>query len=96
MSVTKDCQHAESFFCRWHGLRDLEGAESEIKQVLSSKNVVIKKMKVLNEFEISGTFKKIFAIEIENLKRPDLLILQDEFRIKRNTDRIFKMESSLI
>ena len=53
-------------------------------------------MKVLNEFKISGTFKKIFSIEIENLKRPDLLILQDEFRIKRNTGRIFKMESSLI
>ena len=78
------------------GLRDLEGAETEIKQVLSSKNVVIKRMKVLNEFKISGTFKKIFSIEIENLKRPDLLILQDEFRIKRNTGRIFKMESSLI
>ena len=78
------------------GLRDLEGAETEIKQVLSSKNVVIKRMKVLNEFKISGTFKKIFSIEIENLKRPHLLILQDEFRIKRNTGRIFKMESSLI
>ena len=78
------------------GLRDLEGAETEIKQVLSSKNVVIKRMKVLNEFKISGTFKKIFSIETENLKRPDLLILQDEFRIKRNTGRIFKMESSLI
>ena len=70
MSVTKDCQHAESF-CRWL-------------------------LMVLNEFQISGTFKKIFSIEIENLKRPDLLLLQDEFRIKRNTGRIFKMESSLI
>ena len=78
------------------GLSDLEGVETEIEQILSGKNVVIKRMKVLNEFKISGTFKKIFSIEIENLKRPDLLILQDEFRIKRNTGRIFKMESSLI
>ena len=76
------------------GLRDLEGVETEIEQILFSKNVVIKRMKVLKEFEISGIFKKIFLIEIEVLKRSDLLILQDEFRLKRNTNKIFKMESS--
>ena len=77
------------------GLRNLEGAEMEIKQMLSSKNVVLKNMKVLKELEISGVFKKIFAIEIEDLKRSDLLLLEDEFRVKRNTDRIYKMETSL-
>ena len=66
----------------------------EIKQMLSSKHVVLKNMKVLKELEISGVFKKIFAIEIEDLKRSDLLLLEDEFRIKRNTNKIFKMESS--
>ena len=76
------------------GLRNLEGAEIEIKNILPSKNVVLKNMKVLKELEISGVFKKIFAIEIEDLKRSDLLLLEDEFRVKRNSDRIFKMETS--
>ena len=66
----------------------------EIKQMLSSKHVVLKNMKVLKELEISGVFKKIYAIEIEDLKRSDLLLLEDEFRVKRNTDRIFKIETS--
>ena len=67
----------------------------EIKQMLSSKHVVLKNMKVLKELEISGVFKKIFAIEIEDLKRSDLLLLDYEFRVKRNRDRIYKMETSL-
>ena len=77
-----------------NGLRNLECAEIEIKNILASKNVVLKNTKVLKELEISGIFKKIFAIEIEDLKRSDLLLLEDEFRVKRNTDRIFKIETS--
>ena len=48
----------------------------------------------MKELEISGVFKKIYAIEIEDLKCSDLLLLEDEFRLKRNTDRIYKMETS--
>ena len=40
------------------GLRNLEGAEMEIKQMLSSKNVVLKNMKVLKELEILGSFQE--------------------------------------